>query len=300
MLAYFLYVRIQDATNHRNNKHMLIELAIGDAYGAAYEYVDKEIVAKYNDLTYRQHPTHLGTKPGMYTDDTQMSLAIAELIIEGREWTNLTIANKFVDVFKRDEREGYASSFYHFLKKITDGEEFLKKIHGTSDKSGAAMRAPIIGIYKDKKEVLEKTEIQAAITHDSKDGINAAKASAMILHYFLWERGKKNELAKYLKSNVKGDWLSRWTGKVRSKGWMSVRAAITAIQESSSMSELLKRCVSYTGDVDTVAAIALAGASQSSEIKNDLPGWLFYEMENGPFGKDYIEKLDQKLIKIIT
>ena len=275
---------------------MLIELAIGDAYGAGFEYLDRKDVQPYNDLSYRQHPKHLGTKPGMYTDDTQMSLAIAELILEEQDWTPLNIANKFVEVFKRDPREGYAEGFYHFLRKNTGGgEEFLEKINGGSDKSGAAMRAPVLGTFKDKAEVLEKAEIQASLTHNTKDGINAAQASALIPHFFIWEGGKKQDLAKYIKANVKGDWLSRWTGKVRSKGFMSVRAAITSIMESNKMSELLKLCISYTGDVDTVAAIALAGASVCKEIKQDIPYWLYGDMENGTYGRDYIESLDTQL-----
>ncbi len=277
---------------------MLIELAIGDAYGAGFEYVDREIIQKYNNLEYRQHPTHLGTKPGMYTDDTQMSLAIAELMTEGYDWTPFNIASKFLAVFKRDVREGYAGGFYHFLQKTETGQEFLRNINPTSDKSGAAMRAPVIGVYEDIKEVLEKSEIQAAVTHNTKDGINAAKASALITHYFLWEGGKKKDLAKYIKSNVKGDWLSPWTGKVRSKGWMSVRAAITAIQNSDYMSDLLKNCVSYTGDVDTVAAIALAGGSVCKEIRDDLPSWLFSGLEDGIYGRTYIESLDKKIKEI--
>ena len=148
---------------------------------------------------------------------------------------------------------------------------------------------------KDRGELLERCEIQASITHNSRDGITAAKAAALIPHYFLWEKGKKADLPAYLKAHVKGDWLSRWTGKVRSKGWMSVRAAITAIVDSSSMSELLKRCISYTGDVDTVASIALAGGSVAKEIKQDLPGWLKSELEDGEFGRTYIETLDKEL-----
>jgi ADP-ribosylglycohydrolase len=59
---------------------MLLELAIGDAYGAGFEYASE--MMKYNDLSrYVQHPRHLGTRPGMYTDDTQMSLAIAEMAL---------------------------------------------------------------------------------------------------------------------------------------------------------------------------------------------------------------------------
>lgn len=275
---------------------MLIELTIGDAYGAGFEYVDRKEVLLHNNLSYYQHPKHTNTKPGMYTDDTQMSLAIAELILENKEWTSLNIASKFVEVFKRDPREGYAEGFYHFLRKNTGGgEEFLEKINGNSEKSGAAMRAPVLGIYKSKDEVLERTELQAAITHNTKAGINAAKASALIVHYFLWENGKKKDLAKYLKANVKGDWLSRWTGKVRSRGELSVRAAITAITESDSMSELLKLCISYTGDVDTVAAIAMAGASVCKEIKQDIPYWLYGDLENGTYGRDYIETLDKQL-----
>ncbi|MGK0390501.1 MAG: ADP-ribosyl-[dinitrogen reductase] hydrolase [Maribacter sp.] len=85
---------------------MLLELTIGDAYGAGFEYADKKIIEQHNNLKgYIQHPRHLGTKPGMYTDDAQMSLAIAELMISGLEWTKLNLANKFVEVFKRDERE---------------------------------------------------------------------------------------------------------------------------------------------------------------------------------------------------
>jgi ADP-ribosyl-[dinitrogen reductase] hydrolase len=278
---------------------MLLELTIGDAYGAGFEYADKKIIEQHNNLKgYIQHPRHLGTKPGMYTDDAQMSLAIAEMMIEKLDWTELNLANKFVEVFKRDEREGYAGGFYHFLQAIKDGTEFLEKIKPTSDKSGAAMRASVIGLFKDKNEVLEKTTIQAAVTHNTRDGINAAQAAAMMVYFFKHEKGRQQDLAKYLKANVKGDWASRWTGKVRSKGWMSVRAAITAVMDASSMSELLKICVDYTGDVDTVATIALAAASQSKEIIQDIPSVLILDLEDGEYGRTYIEGLDKKLLLI--
>lgn len=59
---------------------MLVELAIGDAYGAGFEYAPAAIL-KHNDLSrYIQHPKH-NIRPGQYTDDTQMSLAIAEAIV---------------------------------------------------------------------------------------------------------------------------------------------------------------------------------------------------------------------------
>lgn len=90
---------------------MLIELAIGDAYGAGFEYADPAIVEKENNLSkYIQHPYH-DLKAGAYTDDTQMSLAIAEVIVSGESWTPAVLADKFVAVFKRDPRTGYATGF---------------------------------------------------------------------------------------------------------------------------------------------------------------------------------------------
>jgi len=47
---------------------MLLELAIGDAYGAGFEYVNKMLIRQFNDLgKYIKHPRH-STKPGQYTD----------------------------------------------------------------------------------------------------------------------------------------------------------------------------------------------------------------------------------------
>ena len=40
------------------------------------------------------------------------------------------------------------------------------------------------------------------------------------------------------------------------------------------LSDLLKVCVAYTGDVDTVAAIALGAGSCSEEMEHDLPAHL--------------------------
>ncbi|GAB4543754.1 MAG: hypothetical protein Tsb0014_37610 [Pleurocapsa sp.] len=66
---------------------MLLELAIADAYGAGFEYARNTFVTEHNNLiNYVQHPRH-HIKPGCYTDDTQMSIAIAETLIAKQPWT---------------------------------------------------------------------------------------------------------------------------------------------------------------------------------------------------------------------
>ena len=277
---------------------MLLELAIGDAYGAGFEYADSELVERYNDLSqYIQHPRHQ-LKPGSYTDDTQMSLAIAETLVAGEPWTPDVLAHRFVTTFKRDQREGYAGKFYRFLLQVQDGQQFLKNIVGTSDKSGAAMRAAPLGVLPTIEQVIEATTIQAAITHNTPDGINAAIAAALMSHYFIYKLGQKKELGRFLDAHVSGEWSKPWRGAVRSKGWMSVKAATTAVIRNDSLSELLKDCIAFTGDVDTVAAIALAAASCSEEIAQDLPNHLINGLENGTYGKDYLIDLDRQLMSL--
>lgn len=278
---------------------MLLELAIGDAYGAGFEYASALVLQQNNLSGYIQHPRH-SISPGHYTDDTQMSLAIAQAIVSNEPWTPQQLASRFVEVFHRDPRQGYASRFYTFLQQTFTGDEFLANIHPLSDKSGAAMRASPIGVFASVDEVLEKAAVQAKLTHDTPAGISAAQASALMTHYFLYNLGARAALGEFLDAKVPGyEWAKPWEGEVGAKGWMSVRAAVTAVTRNTSMSQILWDSINFGGDVDTVATIALAAASCSQDISQDLPKHLIDGLENEGYGRDYICELDAKLLKKI-
>jgi len=275
---------------------MLLEIAIGDAYGAGFEYVSPAIIREHNDLSgYIRHPRH-GTRPGQYTDDTQMSIAIAEAIVSGEPWTREMLADRFVTAFKRDPREGYAGRFQEFLGRVEDGAQFLAEILPDSDKSGTAMRAGPIGVFPKIAEVIARCELQAAITHNTPDGIHAAVAASLMTHYFLYDLGPKAQLGLFLAQHVPGNWAEPWHGKVGHQGLMSVRAAVTSVMVNASLSALLRHCIAYSGDVDTVAAIAMAAGSCSPEIAQDLPENLVHTLENGACGRDYLCDLDHQLL----
>ncbi len=251
---------------------MLIELAIGDAYGAGFEYAPESLIKKKNNLRgYIRHPHH-NISPGNYTDDTQMSIAIAEAMLSKQNWEPLVLANHFLNTFKRDPREGYSGKFYIFLTKIKNGTEFLENIMPQSERSGAAMRACPIGLYSDINTVISQCTVQAKVTHNTPLGVNSAIAVSLMTHYFRFHLGPKQKLPEFLCQYVDGEWTTPWKGKVGTLGMMSEnRAALTAIVHSHSRSELLQTCIHYTGDVDTVAAIALGAASFCQEIDPDLP-----------------------------
>ncbi len=101
-----------------------------------------------------------------------------------------------------------------------------------------------------------------------------------------------------VKQRVAGPWDEPWRGKVGSKGWMSVQAALTALMSADSLSGLLRACVAFTGDVDTVASIALACAAGSPEYAQDLPAHLYADLEAGPYGQQYLRDLDQQLLSL--
>ena len=277
---------------------MLLELAVGDAYGAGFEYASPERVRRDNTAAYYTgHPKH-AIPPGRYTDDTQMSLAVAEALLSGERWTPRLLADHFVRAFRRDPRPGYAGRFYEFLQEVGDGEQFLERIRPDSDKSGAAMRAAPLGVLPTAGQVLEWCRIQAAVTHNTPDGIHAAQAAALMAHYLLHGLGPKADLSRFLEGLVPGSWAVPWEGKVGPKGWMSVRAAVTAVTRNGRLSDLLRDCVAFTGDVDTVAAIALAAASCCDEFEQDLPEVLVAGLENGPYGRDYLVDLDRQLLAL--
>ncbi|OJJ19169.1 hypothetical protein BKI52_20365 [marine bacterium AO1-C] len=276
---------------------MLVELAIGDAYGAQFEFADPDLVAAHNDLQYikvREDAVLLGH----YTDDTQQSIAIAELLVEGVEWTPENIAQKFVEVYHRDPRPGYSRRVRTALHASTNGAEFLANIDPVSDRSGASMRACPLGIISDIPELIERTTIQAKVSHNTSLGIQAAVATALASHYCVYEVGDLADLGKFVESHVKGDWHTPYKEFVGQKGWMSVRAAFTAMQNHTNLSDMLKACIAFTGDVDTVATIALGACANLPSIENNLPDHLYQQLEAGNYGLEYLQQLNAKLLKL--
>ena len=126
--------------------------------------------------------------------------------------------------------------------------------------------------------------------------MDSAVVAALMTHYGLYEVGPKSELAEFINSLVPGPWAAQWSGRVGPRGLESVHAAMTAVISNNRLSAILKTCVSFGGDTDTVAAIALGAASGYHEIKQDLPQILFDQLENGTYGRDYLRQLDRALL----
>jgi len=275
---------------------MLFEIGVADAYGGGFELAPDEVVAKNNDLAKFHRCSKYNPTVGRYTDDTQMSLAVAEAILTGDWFDERNYARCFVEAYKRDPGRGYARGFGKLLSSVKDGNELLRRIVPASERGGAAMRAIPLGLLPKLGDVQFACTIQATITHRTSAGIRAALAIATASHLLARTKVDPWDLVRQVEKSVPGSW-GTWTGRVSLNGEDIARAAIAALVTSDSLSEILKKSVAYGGDTDTVAAIAVGMASLSKHFKKDLPKALTGSLEKGKYGGDYLKKLDDNLLK---
>lgn len=287
---------------------MLLEIGLGDAYGAGFEFAKPERLAELkNDLSqYYPHNLPGNLPPGSYTDDTQMSIALAEHILEDSPWTHEALADRFVTTYKRDPRNGYSRRLQVFLDQVKNGEGLRAVLIPNSDRCGAAMRSCPLGVFKDEWHVVELARKQATLTHNTPEGERSSAAIALACHFFLHKKGARKNLVEYLNdhsftSGLFADGALWPIGRnVTSEAIPCVKAAISAVVRCDSYSEMLKQCISYTGDVDSIAAMAMGIASCTfagkGGLRQDLPGNLYADLENGEYGFDYLFELDTKLL----
>lgn len=314
------------------NPDMLLYIAIGDAAAAAVEYVDpivyRQLIENVLRLdAYYPHPTHLKLKPGMYTDDAQMSISVAEVLIElqallklhalqniPENWVNLvdalkininelerTFAAAWVRGFWRDPRDGYARGFQLFLESVKTVAEFLSKIRPDSEKNGACMRVVPVGVLPNIELVLMVAAVQARTTHNTPIGIFSAQAIALMSHFALYRDDPFDRLQDFLEIHLPNSIMlhqmnlhRRWHGPVKSPATNTVHAVFDLLTHSSTLSEVLRGAIQFGGDTDSVAAIALGIAS--TRMPNDLPQVLFDKLENEPYGRDYLKTLGKQLM----
>lgn len=276
---------------------MLLEMAIADSYGAAFEFIEKPYPdGLVNDgETYQKHP-ELVIGNGHYTDDTQMAIAIAEELLADGDFSKESLAERFVTTFHCDPRPGYGKRFHQLLLETTSGSDLLAKIDSNSTRSGGVMRVGPVGLLPDLSDVLDRARKQAIITHDTPEAIMSARAIAAASHYLYYSLGPTRDLGDWLEETVPG-----WAWSLPFAEWASVHAipvahaALTAFRTGKTLREIMMVAVDQGGDVDTTAALAVWMGALTPTKKNDLPSSLYVGLETGPYGHMFLSSLDAKL-----
>ena len=280
-------------------------MAIGDAFGMKYEFVKHDQNVTKDDFSYGPHPKYTEYNRTQYTDDTQMSLANAELLLTFKnhlqDITQDDLIEQWLKCFKRDPRAGYSKHMYKILSETQTVQEFR---HASDPKqgvtSGGAMRAAPFGFIKDLELVKSLTKLQAQATHDTPSGITSALAVSLSVYHFR-NGGTQQDLTPFLENHLGHPWNTDDNGFVDhpKNGVKIVSLAINAVINTKTLSDLLLYAINQEApsDADTICAIAMAIASNCDDITDDLPELLKTDLEQGQFGSEYLKKIDQDLNK---
>ena len=243
----------------------MIGAIIGDIVGSPYEF-------NHNNIKTTKFP--LFSNKSYFTDDTVMTLAVAEALMNGYndpEKTEKELVRCMQEYGRRYPDAGYGGAFAHWLT-LENPQPYW------SYGNGSAMRvSPVAWIYDDLEDVVHYAEITARVTHDHPEGIKGAVATAVAI-YLARKGNSKGYILNYI-SSVYGYDFSRTCNDIRptykhvESCQETVPEALTAFFEGNDFIEVLRLAVSLGGDSDTLTAIAASVA----EAYYGVPGHSWIE-----------------------
>lgn len=210
---------------------------VGDVIGSVHEWAGTKI---------KDFP--LFVPQSTFTDDSILTVAVAEWILTGRDLVDLfhTYTNAYPG-------RGYGMMFYRWASNR------LREPYNSFG-NGAAMRVSPVGFaFETMEEVLSCSERCAATTHNHPEGIRGAQATAAAV--YLARRVKSmNQIRDILESRFGYD-LHAHVDEIRpTYGFdetcqRTVPQTLAAFFDSASYEDAIRNAVSLGGDADTLACI---------------------------------------------
>lgn len=236
----------------------------GDIIGSVYEF---------DNIKTTDFP--LFTNESDYTDDTIMTVAVADWLLNGGD---------LAKVMQRYGREypyptgGYGGRFSGWLRE-KEPQPY------NSWGNGSAMRVSTVGwMFDSLEKTLEVAKETAVVTHNHPEGIKGAQATAAAI--YLARTGKsKQDIKQYIETTFSYD-LGRTCDEIRpfyrfnESCQGTVPEAMIAFLDSSDFENAIRLAVSLGGDSDTLACItggiaeAFYGIPEDIEkqVSDKLPG----------------------------
>jgi ADP-ribosylglycohydrolase len=289
-------------------------MAVGDAFGARFENQRRDAISLegeegvYRDLN-------------RYTDDTQMAIGVAELLVSGNQCTGENLAASLMRVYRRDPRAGYSDLTRSMLEKSPDSAAFLKYLPENTlrdrKSDGAAMRALPIGFLRSRQDVIRSAALSASITHGHPDAIAATVGIALIAHERYYSGTRFPGIIRNILDSIPclTESSAAYLQQVAVSGWdpdyilgsfnrygvpytesIILLGAVIALLNTCGEDPglMLTEAVRLGGDTDTTACIAL-GAALIRPGQDTLPEGLISGLEDGEYGRDFLISLGNRL-----
>lgn len=203
----------------------------------------------------------LFSRHSKYTDDTVLTVAIADAIMRGIDY-----ATSLKTFGVRYPNAGYGGSFFRWIFS-SDMKPY------NSWGNGSAMRVSPVGFaFTSIEDVLKEAKKSAEVTHNHPEGIKGAQAVSLAI--FLARSGKNKGAIKAEISHRFGYDLNRKLDDIRPHYSFdvscqgSVPESIIAFLEGENFEDTIRKGISLGGDSDTIACIA-GGIAQA--FYQDIP-----------------------------
>lgn len=256
--------------------------------------------SRFERNNYKGKDFELFTGRCCFTDDTVMTMAIAEAILRTRQERPQEDKEREKLLYRNAEKEmrefgrtfpnaGYGGNFLQWL-------ESDNPVPYNSFGNGSAMRVSACGwAAMDADEAAELARIVSEPTHNHKEGIKAAIAVALAI-FHARSGMNKQRIADALHGMYDLDFSldeirSSYTFDVSCQG--SVPQAIVAFLEGSSYEDTLRSAVSIGGDSDTIAAIAGSIAEAYYGIPEYLQEQILSYLRGAPMLLDTIRRFNE-------
>jgi ADP-ribosylglycohydrolase len=199
-------------------------LAIGDALGAPTEFMKlKQIRRVYGQSGNRKMPM-----PALFTDDTQMTLAVARALGSAEDLHPHELAwrlrTEFVRWARRDEPRAPGITCLQAVRKLHKRFRWQDATVAHSKGCGANMRVAPTAFLADQRTALGASQLQAAMTHGHPTALAATEMTALAIR---WAAGadRIQELPGRMLSHIQerietgNGYDSMWLGKLNERRW---------------------------------------------------------------------------------
>jgi ADP-ribosylglycohydrolase len=291
----------------------ILGLAIGDALGFPTEFRSRARITEafgpqgvtdlvsVNDPRWGDDRASVRTQfpPGAYSDDTQMTLAVAEAILEtdraDLDTLMRAIARRFVEWSESTENNrAPGQTCLRGSRNLARGVPWQSAGIPDSKGCGSAMRVAPIGLYywRDHTRLLEVARASSLLTHGHDAAVESAAAAALMVALALEKRTPAEMLAavrpecasrsRDLRDRL--DDLDRLlsappeialSATGLGEGWVAEEAVVSALyclfQNPDDFEQCVLMAANTDGDSDTIAGIA-GGVSGAFHGLGAIPG----------------------------
>ena len=255
----------------------LIGLAVGDAVGTTLEFKPRDTYPQLVDMI---GGGPFGLKPGQWTDDTAMALALADSLQRNPNLDETDLMQRFVDWYQNGT---YSCTGKCFDIGITTrqalarwqktGDPFAGSTDPMSAGNGSLMRlAPVAIRHFENRTVLRDVAArQSRTTHAAPEAVDACVAYAEVLADAIAGakrsevlRNREEAFAGKITIIMAGSWRGKARDDMRASGYVahSLEASLWSVARSGDYRGAVLLAANLGEDADTTGAIAgqLAGA----------------------------------------